>query len=49
LGDTRAVEPLIAALKDDDEDVRQAAAYGLKTIGTQEALMALGDRDFALL
>jgi HEAT repeat protein len=47
LGDV-AVEPLIAVLMNGDRDVREAAAYGLRTIGTQEALMALGDRGFAL-
>jgi len=33
LGDARAVEPLIAALKDADWRVRQAAAEALKQIG----------------
>ena len=48
LGDARAVEPLIVALKDQAGNVREAAAYGLRTIGTQEALIALGDRGFVL-
>ena len=33
IGDTRAVEPLIKALEDDDEDIRKAAADALKKLG----------------
>jgi HEAT repeat protein len=35
IGDTRAVEPLIAALKDEDERVRRVAAEALEQIGEQ--------------
>jgi HEAT repeat protein len=36
IGDVRAVEPLISALKDEDEDVRTAAAESLKKIRGEE-------------
>ena len=37
IGDKRAVEPLIAALKDGDSNVRKAAADSLRTTGWQPA------------
>jgi hypothetical protein len=40
-GDLRAVEPLIITLWDEFSDVRWAAAWALKRIGTPEALAAL--------
>ena len=33
IGDARAVEPLAAALRDNDSDVREAAAQALKSLG----------------
>jgi HEAT repeat protein len=49
IGDTRAVEPLIAALKTRDSDVRQAAAEALGKIGDARAveplIAALKDED----
>ncbi len=48
--DTRAVEPLVAALKDEDEDVREYAAEALKSIGDTRAveplITALQDKSF---
>lgn len=39
IGDTRAIEPLAETLETDDNDtVRAAAAWGLRQIGTREAL-----------
>jgi len=51
LGDTRAIEPLADAVADDDRDeVRAAAAWALRQIGTEEALEAaaahVDDRSF---
>jgi HEAT repeat protein len=44
--DVHAVEPLIAALKDSEEDVRENAAYALGKIGAVEPLIAaLKDSD----
>jgi HEAT repeat protein len=43
IGDSRAVEPLIAALKDKDSDVRGAAAAALDRIGGPEAQRALAE------
>jgi HEAT repeat protein len=42
--DLRAVEPLIITLWDEFSDVRRAAAWALKRIGTPEELAALEDR-----
>ena len=48
IGDERAIEPLIAALKDQDWRVRQKAAWALGYLGDPRALAplrrALGDR-----
>jgi HEAT repeat protein len=41
IGDTRAVEPLIAALKDEDDDVRGSAAGALGMIGDTRAVEIL--------
>jgi HEAT repeat protein len=41
IGDAQAVEPLIAALEDENSGVRGAAAIALKRIDTPEALAAL--------
>ncbi len=39
IGDTRAIEPLAATLADDpDDSTRAAAAWGLRQIGTRDAL-----------
>jgi HEAT repeat protein len=44
LGDTRAVDPLTDALADDDSDeVRAAAAWALRQIGTRDALAAAAE------
>jgi hypothetical protein len=44
IGDARAVDPLIDALRDDpDDDVRAAAGWALRQIGTREALEAVAD------
>ena len=52
IGDTRAVEPLIQALKDKDYDVRRHAAEALGEIGDTRAvgplLQALKDKDDAV-
>jgi HEAT repeat protein len=41
VGDARAVEPLITALKDDDKDVRRQAAKALGEIGDARAVEPL--------
>jgi hypothetical protein len=50
IGDSRAVEPLIAALKDWDQDVRYAAVEALGKIGDSRAvgpfIAALNDKDW---
>lgn len=43
LGNRRPVEPLIAALKDEDESVREEAAQTLRNIGGAEAERALAE------
>jgi ElaB/YqjD/DUF883 family membrane-anchored ribosome-binding protein len=44
IGDTRAIEPLANALEeDDDDDVRAAAGWALRQIGTREALEAVAE------
>ena len=44
IGDTRAVKPLTEALADDDSDnVRAAAAWALRQIGTESALEAAAE------
>jgi HEAT repeat protein len=44
LGDTRAIGPLSDALADDESaNVRSAAAWALRQIGTEEALEAAAD------
>lgn len=52
LGDTRAVEPLIAALQDEDVELRRAAAQALGEIGDSRAveplIAALRDKDIEL-
>jgi len=49
LGDTRAVEPLVAALRGEDVEVRRTAAWALGEIGDARAvdplIAALGDED----
>ncbi|WP_276252899.1 HEAT repeat domain-containing protein [Halomontanus rarus] len=43
IGDTRAIDPLVDVLADDDEDaVRASAAWALNQIGTEDALEAVG-------
>ncbi len=42
IGDARAVEPLIAALKDKDKDIRQLAAEGLNRLGWQPGMDETG-------
>jgi HEAT repeat protein len=48
IGDERAIEPFITALKDDDGDVRKVAAWGLAKTGTPvvEPLVALLKDDY---
>ena len=48
IGDERAIEPFITALKDEDRDVRKAAAWGLARTGTPdvEPLVALLKDDY---
>ncbi len=48
IGDERAIEPFIIALKDEDRDVRKAAAWGLAKTGTPvvEPLVALLKDDY---
>ena len=41
MGSTRAVEPLLAALADDDRDVRSAAAHSLGRLGAVDAVEPL--------
>ena len=44
IGDTRAVEPLTAVLANDEsDDVRAAAGWALRQIGTQDALAAVAE------
>ncbi len=44
IGDTRAVEPLADALAEDDsDDVRAAAGWALRQIGTRDALEAVAE------
>jgi len=43
IGDSRAVEPLITALKDKNSDVRKIAAYVLGKIGDNRAVEPLTD------
>ena len=44
IGDTRAVDPLAGALAaDDSDDVRAAAGWALRQIGTREALEAVAE------
>ncbi|WP_123620251.1 HEAT repeat domain-containing protein [Halorubrum sp. CSM-61] len=44
IGDTRAIDPLTDALADDDsDDVRAAAGWALRQIGTREALEAVAE------
>ncbi|WP_435098571.1 HEAT repeat domain-containing protein [Halorubrum sp. N11] len=44
IGDTRAVDPLTDALAEDDsDDVRAAAGWALRQIGTREALEAVAE------
>jgi len=44
VGDTRAVEPLARTLDEDEsDDVRAAAAWALRAIGTEEALAAAAE------
>jgi HEAT repeat protein len=38
LGDPRAIQPLVAALKDKDSSVRRGAADALKIIGPPQTL-----------
>ena len=49
LNDTRAVEPLIQALKDEDSSVREGAAWALGSLGDTRAvdplILALKDED----
>jgi hypothetical protein len=46
IGDTRAIDPLADALADDDSDeVRAAAAWALRQIGTERALEAAAEFD----
>ena len=40
IGDTRAVDPLELALKDDKKEVRRDAAYALRKIGDPRAMEA---------
>jgi len=53
IGDARAVEPLIAALKDKDREMRETAAKALGEIGDARAveplIAALKDRELYLL
>jgi HEAT repeat protein len=45
LGDTRAIEPLIDTLTNDEDDsVRASAAWALRQIGTEKALEAAAER-----
>jgi len=43
IGDSDAVDALIVALGDEDEDVREAAVWALRKIGTPQALKAVED------
>ncbi len=52
IGDKRAVEPLITALDDEDELVREGAAKALGMLGDKRAveplITALGDEDVSV-
>lgn len=48
IGDTRAVDPLVDTMNDDaDSNVRTAAAWSLRQIGTEKALEAVAEHDEA--
>jgi len=53
IGDARAVEPLLAALRDEDSDVREAAAEALGKIGDARAAVplrsALGEHSHGIM
>jgi HEAT repeat protein len=53
LGDRRAIEPLLLALRDKDKSVRNSAAEALRNLGDPQAveplLLALNDFDILLL
>jgi len=41
LGDVSAIEPLVKALQDEDEDVRKCAVIALEKIGDKRAVVPL--------